>query len=790
MTGEYYYKFQESIFYFQTGRVRERWEADHSLLLAKILSSRNNMYHEEKVKTWNDVIRSCTEDRGHKKLLIDLEPVHIFCIANIIARPIVVLANALIPSSDISVVQGLRFEGIYLPLLRNLKECENSPIVLAFDSNHFVPLFSTEKLGMLTKSVKLSETAQHCVPLKRFDGSDIPVRYLIGQEINNHDLYKYLDICEIPFSLDNGPSPTVTMAFIHFKAPAAFSIELLWKFQGFVENQQRLAYNVTDHHMQQSQQQNHHQQQQRQQQQQQYIQRQQQQQEHYDSEYKAPQYALVRQINPTTQPTKLCKRSTIGKCDKFISPHNNQDLCDECYNQTMILQKQTRKRTPLPQQQQQQQQQQHQQQQIYAQQPAAFGVQQQRGYPHEKERQYAPIHQQDAFPKSQHHSLEDQHYSWDQLQYNKCTVCNKKACVKELDGMCKQCYSDCLFRSFEAKIKPEDQFQYQQTNKMTSFPLPTSQFSEFVCNYCGKKVMEPANEVGLCKACTKDQISDIQRNSLERKDQPISHQYGEASHPGRQVDEANKDLASGFIEYDKSKELCSHPGCIGSRTENSRECEVHAKKVEKKICAVCKENTVDENDVAACITCLQTQENLLNEVRKEQHRAKENNPQQFGGDNRHIHGRGPPGNNAPVGNGGLNHMDDVIQSLPPIPQNNSMANKHVPAHHASMPPTRFQPPNVYPGFQKWNSIDKNPPYRHDAPLNWQKPQQYGGGDVQENKGVMECINGDCKSFGRQENNYLCDKCFEEQLKNYPVSSKVIFLFVYFFSTKAISNFKN
>lgn len=66
---------------------------------------------------------------------IYLEDIHIFAVANLLRRPIIVLALETL--NDITPI-GIR--GVYLPLLNAPKDCIRQAIVIGFHNSHFVPL--------------------------------------------------------------------------------------------------------------------------------------------------------------------------------------------------------------------------------------------------------------------------------------------------------------------------------------------------------------------------------------------------------------------------------------------------------------------------------------------------------------------------------------------------------------------------------------------------------------------------------------------------------------------------
>ena len=67
--------------------------------------------------------------------LIYLEDIHVFALANLLSRTIIVLSLEVYRN-----VQPIHIRGIYLPMLVDPKDCIKDPIVIAFHNFHFMPL--------------------------------------------------------------------------------------------------------------------------------------------------------------------------------------------------------------------------------------------------------------------------------------------------------------------------------------------------------------------------------------------------------------------------------------------------------------------------------------------------------------------------------------------------------------------------------------------------------------------------------------------------------------------------
>ncbi|XP_065650037.1 tumor necrosis factor alpha-induced protein 3 [Hydra vulgaris] len=135
---------------------------------------------------------------------------HIFVMANILGRPIIVLSE-----KQFDNVIG----GIYLPLLRHSKECFRSPIVLVYYNYNFSPAFSCESFNTMLSNICYDDNALHCVPLVNNNLMPLKVHFLLPSENQDKVLLGYLDISYI--------EEKIKVAFLKFKSPLANSVKLI-----------------------------------------------------------------------------------------------------------------------------------------------------------------------------------------------------------------------------------------------------------------------------------------------------------------------------------------------------------------------------------------------------------------------------------------------------------------------------------------------------------------------------------------------------------------------------------
>uniref|UniRef100_A0A0B7BKC8 ubiquitinyl hydrolase 1 n=1 Tax=Arion vulgaris TaxID=1028688 RepID=A0A0B7BKC8_9EUPU len=97
-------------------------------------------------REWDDVIRSIS-DLGSSSLSIAvphrfLEGIHIYILANILRRPIIIVTNGPARSLSGFELQENHISGLYLPLEWAPIECCKTPIILGYSFSHFCPLIS------------------------------------------------------------------------------------------------------------------------------------------------------------------------------------------------------------------------------------------------------------------------------------------------------------------------------------------------------------------------------------------------------------------------------------------------------------------------------------------------------------------------------------------------------------------------------------------------------------------------------------------------------------------------
>ncbi|XP_076362117.1 ubiquitin thioesterase Zranb1-like [Tachypleus tridentatus] len=131
-----------------------------------------------------------------------LEQMHVFTLAHILRRPIIVYGVKYVKNLSGEALGYARFEGIYLPLLWECSFCWKSPIALGYTRGHFSALVTMEPdLGdVLGAGANMRPNDdQHVVflPLVSTDQKLLPVHFLTQSELGREEeiIHQWLDCC-------------------------------------------------------------------------------------------------------------------------------------------------------------------------------------------------------------------------------------------------------------------------------------------------------------------------------------------------------------------------------------------------------------------------------------------------------------------------------------------------------------------------------------------------------------------------------------------------------------------
>ena len=139
---------------------------------------------------WSEVVRIATnrpreqEPSGQQRkssLRLSyeyLEEIHIFALAHVTQRPIIVIADTTLKGVSGEDLAPIYFGGVYLPLEMNPTACHKSPVVLAYDAAHFSALVAKEEKPQPQAGFRQTRLLQGRVDRKREE----PVVPLVGPD--------------------------------------------------------------------------------------------------------------------------------------------------------------------------------------------------------------------------------------------------------------------------------------------------------------------------------------------------------------------------------------------------------------------------------------------------------------------------------------------------------------------------------------------------------------------------------------------------------------------------------
>uniref|UniRef100_A0A336MV22 ubiquitinyl hydrolase 1 n=1 Tax=Culicoides sonorensis TaxID=179676 RepID=A0A336MV22_CULSO len=129
-----------------------------------------------------------------------LEQLHIFTLAHILRRPIIVYGVKYVKSFRGEDLGYARFEGLYLPLLWDQSFCIRSPIALGYTRGHFSALVPMEPYPNRIDSARCVNSDQEGVtylPLMDCEMKLLPIHFLTQAEMGREEaiMREWLDVC-------------------------------------------------------------------------------------------------------------------------------------------------------------------------------------------------------------------------------------------------------------------------------------------------------------------------------------------------------------------------------------------------------------------------------------------------------------------------------------------------------------------------------------------------------------------------------------------------------------------
>uniref|UniRef100_A0A914VPE7 ubiquitinyl hydrolase 1 n=1 Tax=Plectus sambesii TaxID=2011161 RepID=A0A914VPE7_9BILA len=146
-----------------------RWR-EYETLLAK--GMQYSLDENQFIRDWDYILKLASKPGSA------LEQAHVFALAHIVRRPIIVYGVRIVKSYRGEHLDYARFEGVYLPLLWESSFCSRSPICLGYTRGHFVALAPMEPPGF-RRATRLDARSRYVhLPLQDGDGKLLPVHFI------------------------------------------------------------------------------------------------------------------------------------------------------------------------------------------------------------------------------------------------------------------------------------------------------------------------------------------------------------------------------------------------------------------------------------------------------------------------------------------------------------------------------------------------------------------------------------------------------------------------------------
>ena len=146
------------------------------------------MSDKDWILEWQQIVdQARSKSSGHHQ---SLEEFHIFVLANVLRRPIIVYGVPKVCSFNTrGTMLNVNFHGVYLPLLWGSQLCHKPPLSLGYSMGHFTALVP----------VTDNPEQQLTVPLTDNTGHILPIRFLLQPEEQNtfYLMEQYLDVIQL-----------------------------------------------------------------------------------------------------------------------------------------------------------------------------------------------------------------------------------------------------------------------------------------------------------------------------------------------------------------------------------------------------------------------------------------------------------------------------------------------------------------------------------------------------------------------------------------------------------------
>ncbi|XP_078001407.1 tumor necrosis factor alpha-induced protein 3-like isoform X2 [Glandiceps talaboti] len=189
--------------------MKARWENERKKQDGIVYDGRLEYLSVQWNEEWTTMIRIAEARRRPAEeggLLYEcLDEFHVFVMANILRRPIIVAADKMWRSYDGISMQPQNFSGIYLPLCWPAEQCIKTPVLLSYNEMHFTPLVF-QASGTIGNCQSMTANAEYAFPIVHKDLTPMTVHFLLDQEERQvmELLPQYLTVVELDHTNETG----------------------------------------------------------------------------------------------------------------------------------------------------------------------------------------------------------------------------------------------------------------------------------------------------------------------------------------------------------------------------------------------------------------------------------------------------------------------------------------------------------------------------------------------------------------------------------------------------------
>ena len=196
-----------------TNTLYQRWKENRELENHKVgLELEPQQWERE----WHDMVRQASPEVQDGKNFESLDDFHIFVLANVLRRPVIMYASTKYRSMGTDgTLQETNIQGVYLPLLWDPKVCKRDPLPLAYDGGHFTALVPEDGAvgqdGIIT------------LPLVDYNGKELSKKFTLHVEANIPLARDYLNLIQRPCNMPYTSSNHILCANLAVVEPPAIS---------------------------------------------------------------------------------------------------------------------------------------------------------------------------------------------------------------------------------------------------------------------------------------------------------------------------------------------------------------------------------------------------------------------------------------------------------------------------------------------------------------------------------------------------------------------------------------